>query len=356
MQTELSIIIPTYNERINIEKLIPRIFLILKEHNIHGEIIIVDDNSPDGTAKAVLLLKTTYRHLSLLERPRKMGLSSAVIAGFQVANGKIIGVMDADLSHPPEKIPEMFNTFKNDNVHLVIGSRYILGGKIEGWNMYRRMMSRGAIIISKIFTNTQDTMSGFFMIRKNRIPTHDLNPRGFKILLELLIKSKIRDVVEIPITFTNRTYGSSKAGLQEIFWYLQNIWGYLFLRRDTQTSFLKFFAVSSIGVIVNVTILFFFVEFLKLFYIYSAIIAFVMTVAFSFLLKKVLVFDKKLDKNFSEKVFIFLRKNLIELVINLGILYFLVEIFHAWYIIAQLIGMFVINIVNIREHKKPAHN
>lgn len=224
---ELSIIIPTYNEKENIQILIDKIFVIYKENLINGEVVIVDDNSKDGTGEIAEELKKKYKLMKVLHRPGKLGLSSAVLDGFKISEGEILGVMDADLSHPSEKIPEMFFPIKNNIADFTIGSRYMPGGKIVGWNFKRKIMSRGATLLSRPFTKVKDPMSGFFMIKKECLNDRDFNPKGFKILLELLIKAKYNKIKEIPIVFINRTKGKSKAGANEIIFYLKNLIGYI---------------------------------------------------------------------------------------------------------------------------------
>lgn len=153
----ISIIIPTYNEKGNIKKLILKINDIFKED---FEIIVVDDNSPDGTGKIVDKLKKY--NAKCIHRKSKLGLSSAVIEGFKAAKGDIIGVMDADFSHPPEKIPELIKPLKDNNAELTIGSRYIQGGKIKNWTAVRKIISKGAILLSLPLTRIKDPVSGFF--------------------------------------------------------------------------------------------------------------------------------------------------------------------------------------------------
>lgn len=136
----LSLVIPTYNEKENISFLIEKIQKEFKTNKIKGEIIIVDDNSPDGTGALLEKLKKKQKNLKVIHRQGKLGLSSAVLEGWKIAEGEILGVMDADLSHPPEKIKELFFEIEKNNFDFVIGSRYIRGGKIEGWNLKRKLM------------------------------------------------------------------------------------------------------------------------------------------------------------------------------------------------------------------------
>ena len=152
----LSIIIPTYNERENVQILIQEIQREFKFNSINGEIIIVDDNSPDGTGKFLENLKEKYKNLKVIHRKEKLGLSSAFLEGCKIAENNVLGVMDADLSHPPEKIHELYDPIKNNQADFTIGSRYIEGGEIEGWGLKRKIMSRVATLLARPFTNIKD--------------------------------------------------------------------------------------------------------------------------------------------------------------------------------------------------------
>ena len=191
---KLSIVIPTYNEKENISILLKKINLEFIKNKIKGEIIVVDDNSPDGTGDLIENLKKKYKNLKVIHRKGKLGLSSAVLEGFKISKGDVFGVMDADLSHPAEKIPEMFNLIKKREADFVIGSRYIRGGKIEGWGFKRKLMSKTATLLARIYTKIKDPMTGFFMIKRKCIKTKNIDPKGFKILLELIIKIRLIDL------------------------------------------------------------------------------------------------------------------------------------------------------------------
>jgi len=290
---KLSLIIPTYNEKENIKKL----FLLLKEDSdkskIDREIIVVDDNSPDGTGQVLEELKTKYQNLKIIHRKGKLGLSSAVMEGFQVATGDILGVMDADLSHPTEKISEMYQMVTT-KTNLVIGSRYVKGGRIKGWTLYRKILSKGATLLARVFINVKDPMSGFFMIKKELITNKEINPKGFKILLELLIKTNCKNIIEIPITFTNRTVGKSKAGIKEIIYYLRNLFGYLPYKKEILFQFLKFSFIGLIGTFVNIFILYILTEYFNIYYIISAFFAFLVAVTANFIFNKIWTFGEKI--------------------------------------------------------------
>ena len=209
---DLTVVIPTYNEAENIPILVERIFKVFHEHSLDGEVIIVDDNSPDGTWEVARQLKGTH-NLGVLRRVDKRGLSSAVLDGFQMAKGKIIGAMDADLSHPPEKIPELIRPIMIGESDLVIGSRYIKGGNTENCSFRRKVSSKIATLAVTGLTNIKDPMSGFFFLRKDVIEGVEISPKGFKIGLEILVKGKYKNVSEVPILFKDRKYGKSKLSI-----------------------------------------------------------------------------------------------------------------------------------------------
>ncbi len=239
----VSLVIPTYNEKENIKKLIPEIFRVFKKNNLNAEVIIVDDNSPDGTVKAAEEFTGKY-NIKIVYRKGKFGLSSAVLDGFIVAKGDILGVMDADFSHPVEKIPEMVE--KLSECDMVIGSRKIKGGNIENWPFYRRIISSVACLFAKPLTSIKDPMSGFFFINKSILDDVELDPKGFKIALEIAVRCK-PDICEVPITFRNRIHGKSKMNHTEILNYLKhlsNLYVYkmkqkLHLRRKCSKMILK---------------------------------------------------------------------------------------------------------------------
>ncbi|MDO8740146.1 MAG: polyprenol monophosphomannose synthase [Candidatus Woesearchaeota archaeon] len=210
----ISIIIPTYNEKENIKNLIAEISNIFKKNKIKGEIIIVDDNSPDGTGKIAENLSKKYS-VKVLHRKGKLGLSSAVVAGFKAAKGSILGVMDADFSHPPEIIPELIKPILNENIDFVIGSRHVKGGGIENWPLLRKLISKGATLLAKTVTNVKDPMSGLFFLKKSVIKGIKFDSKGFKICLEILVKGSYKTVKEVPYIFKDRRVGKSKLGAGE---------------------------------------------------------------------------------------------------------------------------------------------
>lgn len=347
---KLSLIIPTYNEKDNIQKLLLKLKEEFYQNKIDSEIIIVDDNSPDGTGQILEDLKTKYQNLKVIHRNGKLGLSSAVLEGFKIAEGDIIGVMDADLSHPTEKINEMLEDIIKGS-DLVIGSRYVAGGKIEGWSLYRKLLSKGATILARVFTSVKDPMSGFFMTRKEIITNNTINPKGFKILLELLIKSDYKNIIEIPIVFNNRTVGESKAGIKEIIFYLQNLFSYLPYKKQVVLEFFRFAFVGLVGTIINITILYLFTERLKIYYLFSAIFSFIIAATINFIFNKIWTFNEKIFTKIIEKYAQFLTVSLIALLLNIIFLYILTEFVKIYYIISQVIAIGISLIINFIGNK-----
>ncbi|MFX1518797.1 MAG: polyprenol monophosphomannose synthase [Promethearchaeota archaeon] len=219
----VSIVIPTYNERKNIELLIPKIIDVFNK-NWPGEIIIVDDNSPDGTGEVADALAKKYPNIMVIHRKTKSGLGSAYKLGFKRASGKIVMEMDADHSHNPRDIPRLVNAVLK-GYDLAIGSRYA-GGNIVGWGIYRKMISKGAntlaAFILQINKFTQDVTTGYRAYRAEILNTIDMSAAvrssGYAFQLEMLVEV-IRNrftVKEVPITFVDRRIGESKLGLKDI--------------------------------------------------------------------------------------------------------------------------------------------
>jgi len=246
----ISIIVPTYNERENLEELVDRISKALKDYEF--EIIIVDDDSPDKTWEKARELAQRYP-IKVIRRTKEKGLSSAIIRGFKEARGDVFVVMDADLQHPPEVIPELIRALEN-GADIAIGSRYVKGGRVENWYWWRKLISKGAIMIGRValprIRSIRDPVSGFFAVRRNVIENVELNPVGFKILLEILIKGKYSKTIEVPYTFGLRRSGKSKLNQKQIFNYLRHL--YRLMKWEGEIDrLIKFSIVGMSGIVVN---------------------------------------------------------------------------------------------------------
>jgi dolichol-phosphate mannosyltransferase len=203
--------------------LIEAIDAVFKTNGLDGEIVVVDDSSPDGTGEIVDRLASKYP-VRCLHRPGKLGLSSGVIDGWKFArpDSEAVGAMDADFSHDPNVIVQMVRALEN-GYDLAIGSRYVPGGGIENWPWRRKLTSIVAIALAKPLTPVRDITSGFFLVRRSAIEGVDLDPIGFKIGLEVIAKARYRKAIEVPYVFTDRVAGSSKLNQGEILNYLRQL-------------------------------------------------------------------------------------------------------------------------------------
>lgn len=223
MPLRFSIVVPTYNEAGGIERLIEALDAVFRTDGLDGEIVVVDDNSPDGTGAIVERLSARYP-VRCLHRAGKLGLSSGVIEGWKFArpDSEALGAMDADFSHDPRVIPQMVRAL-DGGYDLAIGSRYVPGGGISNWPTRRKITSLVAIALAKPLTPVRDITSGFFLLKRAALDGVELDPIGFKIGLEVIAKARYRKAIEVPYVFTDRVAGSSKLNGGEIFNYLRQL-------------------------------------------------------------------------------------------------------------------------------------
>lgn len=268
---QFSLVIPTYNESANINNIVEILSQLLDE-SIPGEyeLIVVDDNSPDGTWEIAMNLMPAYSQLRVMRRERERGLSSAVIRGWQAARGEVLGVIDGDLQHPPQVLLQMLSRI-SEGADLAVASRHVSGGGVSSWSFIRRFLSRGAqtlglIILPRVIGRVSDPMSGYFMVRRNSIVDKTLNPVGYKILIEVLGRGNIHQIAEVGYVFQERKSGESKVTWTQYVEYLQHL---LRLRVSTGRigkftnrvdfplgRFVRFGLVGLSGVFVDMTILY----------------------------------------------------------------------------------------------------
>jgi dolichol-phosphate mannosyltransferase len=224
MALPFSIVIPTYNEAGGIEKLLRGLDGVFKANGLDGELIVVDDNSPDGTGAIVDRLASELP-VRCLHRPGKMGLSSGVIDGWKLARKESValGAMDADFSHDINVLPAMVAALDSGKYGLAVGSRYVAGGGIANWPRRRIVTSRVACWLARPLTSVKDVTSGYFLVRREAIEGIELDPIGFKIGLEVIAKGKYGKAVEVPYVFTDRVVGESKLNQKEILNYIKQL-------------------------------------------------------------------------------------------------------------------------------------
>jgi dolichol-phosphate mannosyltransferase len=214
----LSLVVPTYNEAVNIGPLLERIRNLLDPTlGTRYEVIVVDDNSPDGTWEVAARLQAGYPRLVVLRRDQEKGLASAVVRGWQAAGGDILATINADFQHPPELLPQMLELIRGAD--LVIATRLAAAGSFGEMPRLRRLLSRGAkrageFFVPHIFSRVSDPLSGYYMLRRPAIEGIELRPAGFKTLIEILARGRVRTVAECGYTMQKRRSGQSNAKLR----------------------------------------------------------------------------------------------------------------------------------------------
>jgi len=336
----ISVILPTYNEAGNIPVIVESLNHYLRKKY---EIIVVDDDSPDGTGEAACGLYSEYP-IKVIVRRNERGLASAVIRGFAEASGDVLGVIDADLQHPPEMIPDLLQCAR-DGADVVVGSRYEPGGGTEKWTRQRLIVSKVAKILANLFLpsskKVSDPLSGFFLFRREVMEGVQLNPIGYKILLEILVRGRVERVASVPYIFRGREAGSSKYGIWEQVNYLRHI--LRLLPADSGVRrFIKFCLVGSSGVLVNMGLLWLFTEHVGLFYLVSAAIAIETSIINNFILNDIWTFRDRRAPGMAARLVRLLKFNLVSAVgigINVGVLWTCTEVLGIYYLLSNLCGI-----------------
>ena len=218
-RVDLTVVVPTYNERDRLAELVGRLFEAAGRAGVALELVVVDDNSPDGTGALADELARSHT-MRVIHREGKLGLGTAVVAGFGVAAGGIVGVMDADFSHPPAMVPKMLAAFRAAGADVLVASRYVPGGSTPSWPLKRRLLSRAACLLARPLSPVRDAASGFFLIKREIARSVTIKAGGFKICLELIVRAWPRVLVEVPYQFDDRELGESKMSTREAAGYL----------------------------------------------------------------------------------------------------------------------------------------
>ncbi|MDX2273736.1 MAG: glycosyltransferase [Cyanobacteriota bacterium] len=256
----LSLVIPTYNEAHNLKPLIAQLSQLLDPILANQyELVVVDDDSPDQTWQVAEFLRAEYPALRVLRRQGDRGLATAVLQGWQLARGQVLGVIDGDLQHPPHVLLDLVAAMQAGS-DLAVASRHVEGGGVSQWSVERRIISRGAqliglILLPGILGRVTDPLSGFFLVRRTAIAGRDLYPFGYKILIEVLGRGSISQISEVGYVFQERQEGESKISLQVYGHYLQHLL-YLRLSLWPILRFLRFGLVGCSGVLVDMSLLY----------------------------------------------------------------------------------------------------
>jgi len=369
----LSIILPTYNESQNIVKVIDSIAYAIPE-GTQAEIVVVDDNSPDGTGNVVAKyagqlgqeLKKRL-HVQVINRPGKLGLSSAILAGVNSASGEVVVVMDSDMSHPPQMIPMMLEEINHSKCDIVVASRYIKGGGVSGWPFRRKLISRGATKIAQysLGIHIKDPMSGFFAFRRQVINGIDFDAIGFKMLLEMLVKIRGAKIKEIPYTFTNRRLGSSKLDTSTMIDYVRAVWRlYRYGRaapeeRRRSVRFLskagRFYTVGASGLLINYLASFVLTALLPgIWYLHATVAGIMLSITSNFFLNKMWTFEDRvlLAKRTFVQYGMFAGFSVFGALVQLTMVYYLVESQKLSYPLALVLAVAIASISNFLLNKK----
>ena len=371
-RTQISIIIPTYNESENIQQILHSISKNLPRDS-QTEAIVVDDESHDGTSRIVenyikSMKKIVGYSVSLIVRKGEKGLSSAILQGIEKAVGDIIIVMDSDFSHPPYLVPKMVETLQQTKCDVVVASRYIKGGATREWSLKRKLISKVATRIAKtgLGVKTKDPMSGFFAFRRQILERIKFDAIGYKMLLEMLVKVRGLTIKEIPYTFIDRRYGLSKLGVSTILDYCRAVWKlYRYGKsqrneeRRASVRFIskagRFFTVGTSGLAINILISMAFAgEFANFWYLHANIVGIIISMTTNFFLNKVWTFE---DKNFEIKRTVpqylkFVIFSSLGAGVQLGMVYYLVEGHSFWYPVALIAAVLIAAMSNFVLNKR----
>jgi dolichol-phosphate mannosyltransferase len=250
----VTVVVPTYKEVENLPHLLARLAKVREEHGLDLDVLIMDDDSKDGSAELVAARPEPW--VKIVVRTTNRGLSPSVLDGMNRAQGDVLVCMDADLSHPPEAIPQMLRKLE-EGADFVIGSRYVKGGSTsDDWGFLRWLNSRVATLLARPLTSARDPMAGFFAFRRSTFAQgRDFNPVGYKIGLELIVKCGCERVVEVPIHFEDRQLGKSKLTFRQQLLYIKHLRRLYTFKFGAWSQLVQFLTVGGLGTVVNLALL-----------------------------------------------------------------------------------------------------
>jgi dolichol-phosphate mannosyltransferase len=257
---DLSLVLPTYNESTHIDAIVGQLLAVLDAiPALKYEIIIVDDDSPDRTWAKALHLSHKFPQVRAIRRQDQRDLSTAVLCGWQIARGEILAVMDSDLQHPAETIAELWRAMRR-GADLAVASRNIEGGGVSDWTFSRRIVSRcaqllGLVVLPEVTGKVSDPMSGYFMVRRSALEGRELQPLGYKILVEVLARGEVEKISEVPYVFRETPERPSKHSAAVFAQYLKHL-SRLRIHLLRTSPFVRFCIVGASGTLIDTTILF----------------------------------------------------------------------------------------------------
>jgi dolichol-phosphate mannosyltransferase len=360
---DLSVVLPTYNESAHIDAIVEQLITVLNNiPALRYEIIIVDDDSPDRTWENALQLSQKCPQVRAIRRQDQRDLSTAVLRGWQVARGDVFAVMDADLQHPPETIPELWRAIRR-GADLAIASRNIEGGGVSDWTLPRRIVSRcaqllGLVVLPEVTGKVSDPMSGYFMVRRSALEGRQLHPLGYKILVEVLARGTVEKISEVPYVFRETPHRPSKHSAAVSAQYLQHLIRIRIHLLKTST-FLRFCIVGASGTLIDTAMLFLLSDPRTLNWNLtgSKIIAAELALTNNFIWNDLWTFGKFSNRQntFRQRARRFLKFNLlcsVGIILNLIILNIGFKVFHMNRYIANLSAIFIVTFWNYNTNRK----
>lgn len=350
-RVELSIIVPTYNEAPNVAELVGRVERVLAEAGISGELIFVDDSSDDTPDVVRAVAARSGMSVRLLHRDRPSGgLGGAVLAGFELAASDWCLVMDGDLQHPPEIIPELFARASQGDADVVLASRYVGDGRADGLSSWvRTLVSKASTLVTKAMfpvrlRDCSDPMTGFFLVNRTAIDASSLQPRGFKILLEILARRQSR-IAEVPFEFAERFGGESKASVLQGVHFLVQLGMLRFGRMSA------FALIGALGAVANLALVFL-LTLWGIEYVWAAIIAAEVTIVGNFLLLEHFVFaDMRASAGaFRSRLLKSFAFNNAEAAIRIPVVALMVESGHVSAVVATAVTLVVAFVIRFVFH------
>ena len=321
---DLSVVVPTYREALNLRELAGRLCAAFASKGIDGEVVVVDDNSNDGTEELCAELAAVFP-VRLFVRRTERGLATAVIHGMRQATGRVLVCMDADLSHPPESVPDLYRAVDRGECDIAIGSRYVAGGSVEeGWGLFRWLNSKVATSLARGLTRVKDPMGGFFAIRREVFEgAPPLAPLGYKILLELLAKCPKARPKELPIEFKDRKFGESKLNLKQQVLYLRHLrWLYQF-RYPVLSELFQYGLVGLSGLAVDLVAFSLLFRFFLVHHLLSRAVSFVVAATWNWAWNRRITFEGARSRARLPQWAAFLLVSAVGFLLNWGIYYLL---------------------------------
>lgn len=339
----ISFIIPTYQEVKNLPTLLEGIASEMSQAKLDYEVWIMDDVSEDGSEE-VIAKYSQWMPVKIMVRHNKVrGLSESVIDGLYEAKGDYCVVMDADLSHPISAVPAMIEKLQNKSSDFVLGSRYIADGTLpKDWGVKRWLNSKIATMLAYPLVKVNDPMSGFFALARANLPDiNTLNPIGYKIALEILVKGNFKAISEHPIGFVDRTQGESKLNLKEQLNYLRHLRRLYQYRYATLAELVQFAVIGSWGFIVDL-LFYFSLQSFGVQHQVARAISFWPAVTSNWLLNRTITFNQRTHKSPLRQWVSFVCSSLVGFTVNTGSYILLtnyIDFFNQFKVIGLMIGV-----------------